>query len=132
MDYTLLKIYFMKKIFTFLLSTAILSSAFAQTDYTYHFSKKNYQNYNNDPRYERDKEIEEINYLNSFQVQRLVDDPCLNIWEKRDALDAQASQRIQKVNSVYQKYSNSVAYTSNKMRHNFERMYDRKNKITER
>lgn len=117
----------MKKIFTFLFCTTSLVSAFAQTNCTSHSPSNNTENIqsnNNDPRYERDKEIERINYMNNIQVQRLIDDSYLTLWEKRDALNALESQRIKKINIVYAKYSNSVAYyTSNEINNSFEKTY---------
>ncbi|MEO7120085.1 MAG: hypothetical protein ABIY62_03255 [Ginsengibacter sp.] len=117
----------MKKFFTLLVCTAIISSAFSQADY-YSGNQQDRQvlnhNNNDDPRYERDREVDQLNYQNNFQVQRLVNDPCLSIWEKKDALDALESQRIGKVNIIYQKYNDAVAYFTIRERNNsFNRNY---------
>ncbi|MEO8413420.1 MAG: hypothetical protein ABI472_07155 [Ginsengibacter sp.] len=118
----------MKKIFTLLVCTALILSAFAQRNVAYQ-NQQNYKirrgNYNNDPRYERDKEIARLNYFNNIRVQQLVNDPCLNIWEKRDAIRTLETQRIQKINTIYQAYNSSVAYyTSNEINNSFEMMYN--------
>ena len=111
----------MKKLFTLLICTTIISSAFSQADY-YSGQQQDRQvrnhSYSDDPRYERDQEIEQLNYLNNLQVQRLVNDPCLGIWEKKEALDALESQRIGKVNVIYQKYNDAVAYFTIRERNN--------------
>ncbi len=111
----------MKKIFTCLFCTAIIFSAFSQTDY----SSGNQQdrqalshNYNGDPRDQRDQEIEQLNYQNNLQVQRLINDQCLGIWEMKEALNALESQRIQKLNGIYQKYNDAVAYFTIRERNN--------------
>jgi hypothetical protein len=111
----------MKKIFTFLVCTAIISSAFAQSNYPSCNEQDPHAHdhaYNDDPRYQRDQEIEQLNYQNNLQVQRLANDPCLGIWEKKEALDALESQRIQKVNDIYQKYNGAVAYVTIRERNN--------------
>ena len=46
----------------------------------------------------------------------------MGIWEKRDALDALEFQRVQEVNVVYQKYSDSVtAYTAQQINNSFRK-----------
>lgn len=36
----------------------------------------------------------------------------LTIWEKRDLLNNLESQRIQKINNIYFRYKNAIAYNS--------------------
>lgn len=127
----------MKKIFTFLFCAIIISSAFAQTDFKVkstktisnkHFVTKKEKDYtlaktstSIDPRFDRDKEINKIDYMNNIQVQQVLNDKTLGIWEKRDALDALEFQRIQKVNVIYQKYNGSVAsYTAQQLENSLE------------
>lgn len=111
----------MKKFITLICCTVLFSSAFAQKNASYNLQKKEFifsKISNDDPRLERDKAIQKINYQNSLVVERLVKDPQLNIWEKRDALDALESQRLQKVNFIYSKYNNAVAYYTINERNN--------------
>lgn len=130
----------MKKIFTILFCAAIASSSFSQTT----AGTKKYKAYNShssqhnniivmkscnkqiayaiDPRSDRDLEINKINYINNIQVQQVINNKDLGIWDKRDALDALEFQRVQQVNVVYQKYSDSVtAYTAQQINNSFGR-----------
>lgn len=115
----------MKKIFTFLFCTVIISSAFSQADKQYAFNKNSnpyYQTSYNHARYERDNEINKVNYFNNIRVQQLVNDVTFNIWQKRDALNALESQRIQKINSIYAQYSDAVAASTNRQFNNLQEM----------
>lgn len=112
----------MKKIFTFLFCTAIISSAFSQSGNQYVFNttpNAYYHNSYNDARYERDREIDKINYINNLQVQRLVNDGTLDIWQKRDALNVLESKRIQKINLVYSQYSEAITNGINEQSNNY-------------
>jgi len=113
----------MKKIFTFLFCTALISSAFSQVDNQYEFNRT-YDSYNANSnsrhRYERDREIRKVNFFNNIKVQQLVKDGTLDIWHKHDALNALESQRIQKINSIYEQYSNAIAISTKQQRGNFD------------
>jgi len=114
----------MKKIFTFLFCTAIISSVFSQAGNQYAFNKNSnpyYRTSYNGARYERDREIDRINYFNNIRVQQLVNDGTLTIWQKHDALNALESQRIQKINNVYQQYSGAIVAHTNEQSDNFNR-----------
>ena len=141
----------MKKIITFLFCTAVISSAFAQTDnqscnekntnsdyynnsmnYQYgdkqYDYKKDFGYYHNDEYQniinQRDEEIQKVNYQNEWQVHQIVNNCDLNIWEKRDILNNLESQRIQNINNIYDRYSNTIAYYRNTVRNNpFERQH---------
>ncbi len=134
----------MKKTLILLLCAVVASSSFAQTTkntqaikhtkHVSHVSKaiaKNLEEsnvnistpavYDTDPRTQRDEELNRINYFNNIQVQQVMNDKSLGIWEKRDALDALEFKRIQQVNVVYQKYSDSVtAYTAQQIMKNIK------------
>lgn len=104
----------MKKIITFLFCTVFFSSAFAQTGRPDWNNRKGVA-YNNDAYYkdvifQRNQEIEKINYQNNYQVQKIIDDCNLNIWEKRDVLNNLEAQRIQKINNILLVYNNTIAY----------------------
>ncbi len=113
----------MKKIFPYLFCTALISSAFSQADNHYPFNK-NFNTYNANSnsrtRYERDREIRKVNFFNNIKVQQLVKDGTLDIWQKHDALNALESQRIQKINSIYEQYSNAIAISTKQQRGNFD------------
>ena len=47
-------------------------------------------------------------------------DGTLDIWQKHDALNALESQRIQKINSIYEQYSNAIAISTKQQRGNFD------------
>jgi len=112
----------MKKIITILFSAAIISSSFAQADnrnWNDRNSNSDYYGNSNDRHFndqqnniinQRDQEIKKVNYQNSFQVQQVVNDDDLGIWEKRDILNNLESQRIQRINNIYLQYSNQIAY----------------------
>jgi len=110
----------MKKIFTFLFCIPIISAAFAQeyshggknlnitTDYrsnsTFH-RDFDYQNTIN----QRDQEIQKVNYQNEWQIHQVVNNYDLGIWEKRDILNNLETQRIQKLNDIYNRYNDAIA-----------------------
>lgn len=112
----------MKKIITILFSAAIISSSFAQTDnrnwndrnsnsdYYGNSNGRHFNDQQNNIINQRDQEIQKVNYQNSFQVQQVVNDDDLGIWEKRDILNNLESQRIQRINNIYLQYSNQIAY----------------------
>jgi hypothetical protein len=107
----------MKKIFTLLFCAIVISSSFAQTDGSNNSKIINinyYQNIIN----QRNYEIQQVNYLNDHQVQTVVNNCNLDIWEKRDMLDNLETQRIQNINNVYGWYSNTVAYYHSNERNN--------------
>ncbi len=56
-------------------------------------------------------------------MQQLLNDGALTIWGKRDALNALESKRIQKINNVYQQYSNAIAKSANGQLDNLNRKY---------
>ena len=107
----------MKKIFTFLFCTAILSSAFSQTNvreakyrntnasYITTLSSSPYNLIN-----QRNQEIDEVNDENNYQVQLILSKPILNIWDKRDILNNFEAQRMEKVNNIYAHFNNQIAY----------------------
>ncbi|HEX7457765.1 MAG TPA: hypothetical protein VF301_04950 [Ginsengibacter sp.] len=111
----------MKKIITFLFCTGIISSAVAQNDSR---DRKNintnvgyYSNANNQQNFDyqniinqRDQEIQKVNYQNDWQVHQIVNNCNLNIWDKRDILNNLETQRIQNINNIYDRYSNTIAY----------------------
>jgi len=51
-----------------------------------------------------------MNSENDWQVQQIVSNCDLNIWDKRDILNNLETQRIQKINEIYSEYSNIIAY----------------------
>lgn len=120
----------MKKIFTFLFCTAIISSAFSQTAYRqakYRSAVTSYRiNAVNSP-YElinqRNREIDEINEQNNYDVQIILSKTNLNIWDKRDILNDLEVQRIAKLNNVYSRFNSQVAWYKNIERKN---SYDKK------
>ena len=102
---------------------ALISSAFSQADNHYVFEKNSYTynaNSNSRASYERDREIRKVNYFNNIRVQQLMNDGTLNIWQKRDALNVLESQRIQKINSIYEQYSNAIAISAKQQPGNFD------------
>jgi len=108
----------MKKIITFLFCATVISSAFAQTDSRdWNSRNKNVDDYGNSNNYryqniinQRDQEIQKMNYQNNWQVHQIVNNCNLNIWDKRDILNNLETQRIQKINEIYAKYSNTIVY----------------------
>lgn len=95
----------MKKIFTFLFCTALVSSAFAQDDrhgWNDRPDNKNYSVYQNDNfgGYQRDKQIEKINYLYDCQVRNIIGDWTLNRWQKRNAIYEINARRTQEINNI--------------------------------
>jgi V8-like Glu-specific endopeptidase len=111
----------MKKIITFLFCTSVISSAFAQTDSRdWNSRNANVNDYGNSNDYhnydyqniinQRDQEIQKMNYQNNWQVRQIVNNCDLNIWDKRDILNNLETQRIQNINNIYDRYSNTIAY----------------------
>ncbi|MDQ6903981.1 MAG: hypothetical protein M3139_13330 [Bacteroidota bacterium] len=115
----------MKKIFTFLFCTAIISSAFSQTNFHeakyISLNKSHAINASNSPYNlinERDQEIDEINDQNNYQVQLILSKNNLNIWDKRDILNNLEAQRIEKINNAYARFNNQMAWYKNIERKN--------------
>ena len=95
----------MKKIFTFLFCTALISSAFAQDDrhsWNDRPDNRNYAVYQNDNfnAYQRDKQIEKINYVYDGQVSNVINDWTLNRWQKRKAIYEINARRAQEINNI--------------------------------
>lgn len=125
-----LKITIMKKIFTFLFCTSILSSAFSQTNLRqakYKNTNTSYiTNVSSSPYNlisQRSQEIDEVNHENNYQVQLILNKTNLNIWDKRDILNNLEAQRMEKVNNIYARFNNQIAYSKSVERKNF---YDKK------
>ncbi len=115
----------MKKIFTFLFCTAIISSAFSQTNFhkaKYINSNKSYAVNASSSLYslinQRNQEIDEINDQNNYEVQVILSKTNLNIWDKRDILNNLEAQRIEKINNVYARFNNQIAWYKNMERKN--------------
>jgi hypothetical protein len=125
----------MKKIISIIFCSAIISGAFAQNDngdfyeknsngyYIDHPNDHDYNYYSGSYRndranknqvfFQREEEIQKVNDENNYQVQLVLNDyDNLTIWEKRDLLNNLESQRIQKINSIYFRYKNTIAYSS--------------------
>jgi len=111
----------MKKIITLLFCTAVMSSAFAQTDspdwknkntnVDYYGNSNDYHNFDyQNIINQRDQEIQKVNYQNDWQVHQIVNNCNLNIWDKREILNNLETQRIQNINNIYDRYSNTIAY----------------------
>lgn len=120
----------MKKIFAFLFCTSILSSAFSQTNLRqakYRNTKTSYiTNVSSSPYNlikQRNQEIDEVNDENNYQVQLILSKTNLNIWDKRDILNNLEAQRMEKVNKIYARFNNQIAYSKSAERKNF---YDKK------
>ena len=124
------KITIMKKIFTFLFCTAILSSAFSQTNFRQakyrNTTTRNKINVSNSPYNlinQRNQEIDEVNDQNNYEVQLILSKANLNIWDKRDILNNLEAQRIEKLNDIYTSFNNQIAYYKSVERKN---SYDKK------
>ncbi|MEO7121158.1 MAG: hypothetical protein ABIY62_08675, partial [Ginsengibacter sp.] len=95
----------MKKIFTFLFCTALISSAFAQDDrqeWNHRPYDRNSSVYQNDNfgSYQRDRQIEKINHEYDYQVRNIIGDWTLNRWQKRRAIYEINARRAQEINNI--------------------------------
>ena len=118
----------MKKIFTLLFSTAIISSAFAQDDHRdwnngdhdgyreHHYDRRyddnNFFVYQNN-RYwlnQRDEVIERISASYDYQIREVIHDWSLNPWQKRHEIRELQEQRAQEINNIYDQCNNAVTY----------------------
>ncbi len=115
----------MKKIFTLLFSTAILSAAFSQTNYRqakYRNINTSYINNVSSSPYnlitQRNQEIDEVNDQNNYQVQLILSKTNLNIWDKRDILNSLEARRIEKLNNIYARFNSQIAYYKSVERRN--------------
>ncbi len=107
----------MKTTFTFLFCTVIFSSCFSQTNfrqakyrntntsYVTNVSSRPYNLIN-----QRNQDIDEVNDENNFRVQLILSKTNLNIWDKRDILNNLEAQRIEKLNNIYARFNNQIAY----------------------
>ena len=125
----------MKKIISIIFCSAIIFDAFAQNDNRDFYEKNSKGYYNDHPGdhdynyhtgayrndrvnknqafFQRKEEIQRVNDENNYQVQLVLNDyDELTIWEKRDLLNNLESQRIQKINNIYSRYKNAIAYNS--------------------
>ncbi len=133
----------MKKIISIIFCSAIISGAFAQNDNRDFYEKNSNGYYNDHPNdhdynyqsakysdehvnknqafFQREEEIQRVNDENNFQVQLVLNDyDNLTIWEKRDLLNNLESQRIQKINNIYFRHKNSIAYYSHVGNNSFQ------------
>jgi hypothetical protein len=126
----------MKKIFTLLFCTAIISSAFAQDDhrdwsyenngYRDHYGYLEHRDFDHDRgrlntnyftyqnyRYNLNQKEEVIARISSnfdYQIQAVMDDCSLRPWEKRhDIRDLQA-QKAAEINNIYSQCGNDAGY----------------------
>ncbi|MDQ6904233.1 MAG: hypothetical protein M3139_14640, partial [Bacteroidota bacterium] len=79
-----------------------------------------------------EEEIQKVNDENNYDVQLVLNDyDNLTIWEKRDLLNNLESQRIQKINNIYFRYKNAIAYNNhinnNSLQHDERRDMDNGN-----
>ena len=139
----------MKKIFTLLFCTAIISSAFAQDGrhdwnnrnnfYHDHGEYNRHRDYDHDrdgraprvsffvyqnSRYrydERDELIARISSSYDYQIQQVINDWSLSPREKRYEVGNLQTQKAQEINNIYAQCGDNVVYT------NQDRRYDRHN-----
>lgn len=117
----------MKKIFTFLLCTAIVSSGFSQDDrggwnnrdhdeYRGRHVRRDYDNnffiYQNN-RYwfnQRDEVIERISASYNYQIREVINDWSLNPWQKRHEIRELQEQKAREINNIYAQCNNAYSY----------------------
>jgi hypothetical protein len=54
--------------------------------------------------------MQKMNYQNEWQIHEMVNNCDLSVWEKKDILKNFETQRIQKLNEIYDRYSNAISY----------------------
>lgn len=124
-----IKIIFMKKIFTLLFCTAIITSAFAQDDrgdwnrpdHDEYRGRHNYDRsyYDNNffvyqhNRYgfnQRDEVIERISASYDYQIREVINDWSLNPWQKRHEIRELQEQKNREINNIYAQCNNAYSY----------------------
>lgn len=118
----------MKKIFTLLFCTAIISSAFAQDDHRdwNNGDHDGYREHHHDRRYDdnnffvyqnnrywlsqRDEVIERISASYDYQIQDVINDWSLNPWQKRHEIRELQEQKAREINNIYAQCNNAVTY----------------------
>ena len=113
----------MKKIITLLFCSALITSAFAQTnhrsgrnDNRYDNSRTVYQNNNAG----RDQMIQRINVQYNYKIQQVSHDRYMNRREKKRAIKMLQSQKAEQIKRVYAKYNSRYVYGDNG-NHDYER-----------
>ncbi len=125
----------MKKLLSIIFCFTTIACTFAQNDNRDFYEKNSNGYYNDHPNdhdynyqsgayssdrvnknrafYQREEEIQKVNDENNYDVQLVLNDyDNLTIWEKRDLLNNLESQRIQKINNIYFRYKNAIAYSN--------------------
>lgn len=118
----------MKKIFTLLFSTAIISSAFAQDDHRDWSNRDHgeYREYHHDRRYDdnnffvyqnkrywfsqRDEVIERVSASYDYQMREVINDWSLNPWQKRHEIRELQEQKARDINNIYAQCNNAYSY----------------------
>lgn len=125
----------MKKLFTLLFCTAILSSAFAQDDgrnwhdhdgYRDHHHREEGVRYDNNffvyqnNRYwfsQRDEVIQRISRKYNYQIQYVINDWSLSSWRKRYEIRELQAEKAQEINMVISQCNNQIIYSRPYHRH---------------
>ncbi|HQW84674.1 MAG TPA: hypothetical protein PK987_09445 [Ferruginibacter sp.] len=122
----------MKKIFTLLFSTAILSTAFAQygSNSNQHWDRDNdvyannvYRNHNNNDRYfftprERDFQIAQINREYDYKIRSVKNQFFMGWFQKKRHINYLENKRNSEINAVYAKFNNHRNKYGNGYRNN--------------
>ncbi len=111
----------MKKIITLLFCTAVLTSAFAQSDdrdrdgrsdrYNGGYNNTVYQN-NSNYISQRDMQIQRISNQYDYKIQHVSYDRSLSRREKRRTIRDLQDQKTMEINCIYSQYNNSNVYNN--------------------
>ncbi len=128
----------MKKLITLLFSTALLSSAFAQSnhrdgwDNDDHRGNGRYDNnrtVSQNSRYsitQRDRMIQRINREYDFKIQQVSHNNYMSRREKKRAIKSLEAQKREQIKRVYSEYNNRYVYNGKNGRNDHRDRFDRK------
>lgn len=86
----------------------------------YRMDNNNYPGYQNNSYniYQRDQQIQKINYQYDYQAQQVMNNWSLSRWEKRDAIRDLQTQKAQQINNINYRCSDTNVYNDHSQSNN--------------